>query len=120
MIILKTNRSYYSDEEAERNTMTVGELIDLLEYYKKDEKIAFSNDDGYTYGYIDEDAVEEHYVRHLKNFRASDIDYEIDEDEDIAPPTTVIVACYDEDEVVEAVSDTTGWLVNSVGKIEEV
>ena len=57
MVILRTNRSFYSPEQGENSTITVGELIDLLENENRNEKIMFSNDGGYTYGYIDEDVI---------------------------------------------------------------
>ena len=53
MVILKTNRSAYAPEQIEKTTITVGELIDLLEYENRNEKI-----DGYTYGYINESALD--------------------------------------------------------------
>lgn len=58
MVILKTNRSAYAPEQIEKNTITVGELIDLLECENRNEKIVFSNDDGYTYGYINESVID--------------------------------------------------------------
>ena len=58
MVILKTNRSAYAPEQIEKTTITVGELIDLLEYENRNEKIFFSNDDGYTYGYINESVID--------------------------------------------------------------
>ena len=40
-------------------TMTVGELIDLLSEYDEDMPVAFSNDNGYTYGELRWSAFEE-------------------------------------------------------------
>jgi len=52
MAYLKTNRTYYSSEEAAKDSITVGELIEELSNIPSNEKIIFSNDGGYTYGYI--------------------------------------------------------------------
>ena len=124
MIILKTNRTYYGAEEAERETMTVGELIDILRMYDEDDKVAFSNDNGYTYGYIGSDTVEEMYVPHLHKYLAEGIEYELDEDDDPDDvkdlPTTMTVECYEQYEVEDAVSDETGWLVKSIESIKRV
>lgn len=57
MVILKTNRSGYTPEQVENSTITVGEFIDLLENEDRSEKIVFSNDNGYTYGYINENSI---------------------------------------------------------------
>jgi hypothetical protein len=59
MVILKTNRTGYSPEQVENSTITVGELIDLLENENRNEKIVLSNDNGYTYGYINENSISE-------------------------------------------------------------
>ncbi len=52
MAYLKTNRTYYSMQEALKDSITVGELIEELSNIPSNEKIVFSNDGGYTYGYI--------------------------------------------------------------------
>ena len=53
IVTLNTNRSEYDIREAAACSMTVGELIDELECnYDRNDKIVFSNDNGYTYGYI--------------------------------------------------------------------
>lgn len=60
IVILKTNRTYYDATEcANDGTMTVSELINELENYPSDAKVMFSNDNGYTYGYIYERTIEE-------------------------------------------------------------
>ena len=56
--LLKTNRSEYSATEAAKHSITVGELIAELEHYDEDAKIVFSNDNGYTYGYVTENCVD--------------------------------------------------------------
>ena len=60
--ILKTNRYEYSIKEAANNSITVRELIEYLQYNTDlDSRIVFSNDNGYTYGYITEDVVDEEF-----------------------------------------------------------
>lgn len=60
--ILRTNRSEYFIKEAADNSLTVRELIEYLQYNTDlDSRIVFSNDNGYTYGYITEDVVGEEY-----------------------------------------------------------
>ena len=50
-LFLNTNRNGYGPEQCGR-TMTVGELISLLEDFDSDREIFLRNDDGYTYGSI--------------------------------------------------------------------
>jgi hypothetical protein len=57
VVLLKTNRSYYSKEDCANDTMTVGELISELNYCDSNAPIMFSNDGGYTYGYISESSI---------------------------------------------------------------
>ncbi len=57
MAHLNTNREYYSEEEALNNSITVGELIEELSHIPPNEKIIFSNDGGYTYGYINPNVI---------------------------------------------------------------
>ena len=53
IVTLNTNRSEYDIRDAAACSMTVRELIDELECnYNEDDKIVFSNDNGYTYGGI--------------------------------------------------------------------
>lgn len=59
IVILKTNRSHYNIDDAAYESMTVGQLIEELEYLDKNSKIVFSNDNGYTYGYITENTIKE-------------------------------------------------------------
>ena len=58
MVYLKTNRTGYSPVQVVRGTMTVGELINRLSDENPNDKIVFSNDEGYTYGAIYEDSIE--------------------------------------------------------------
>ena len=44
------------------NTMTVGELIRLLEDYDEDMEVYISNDNGYTYGGIIEGRIDMEYA----------------------------------------------------------
>ena len=60
--ILKTNRSEYSIKEAADYSITVRELIEYLQdNLDLDMPIVFSNDNGYTYGYITESVVDEEF-----------------------------------------------------------
>jgi hypothetical protein len=62
VIILDTNRSYYGINEASENSITVEELISELQNYPSDAKIVFRNDNGYTYGYITSESLDEETV----------------------------------------------------------
>ena len=59
MVTLETTREGYSPELVEHKTCTVVELIKFLEDYDPEEKIIFSNDNGYTYGAIRQRLLEE-------------------------------------------------------------
>lgn len=52
IVTLLTSRDEYDIRRASESSMTVEELINELECYPSDAKIVFSNDKGYTYGYI--------------------------------------------------------------------
>lgn len=56
-LLLNVNRTGY--ETSQCKTITVGELIGMLEDYDEDTPIYFSNDNGYTYGGLWYDTVEE-------------------------------------------------------------
>lgn len=49
MIFIKAPREGYSPYQVER-TLTVGQLIDLLEGYDESEKVYLQHNGGYTYG----------------------------------------------------------------------
>lgn len=49
MVILKTDRTYYSPEKAGEQTLTVQELIDKLQSFNPTEKVVFG---GLTFGQI--------------------------------------------------------------------
>lgn len=53
MVYINTNRNGYATEQC-GNTLTVAELIEILENFDGNEKVFFRNDNGYTYGSIDE------------------------------------------------------------------
>ena len=64
-IFINTKKQGYSPEQCGK-TLTVGELIDLLNGFDPDSKIFLKNDNGYTFGSI----------------RDSDLDEEEDENEE--------------------------------------
>jgi hypothetical protein len=57
MILWNVANEVYSAEYV-RDTLTVGELIDLLQQYDENEKIVLSFNRGYTYGDVHENDVE--------------------------------------------------------------
>lgn len=57
-VFLNTKRSGYSPNQC-KNTMTVGELRNMLDELDEDAPIYFKNDDGYTYGSITRYDIEE-------------------------------------------------------------
>lgn len=59
-IYIEGRRDGYSPEQCD-STMTVGELIEYLSQYSKDSEVYLKNDNGYTYGSIDEYSFEEEY-----------------------------------------------------------
>lgn len=59
-VLLETNRSGYSTDQI-GNTLTVGELIGLLQDYDEDCPVYFSNDNGYTYGGLNWETIKEEY-----------------------------------------------------------
>ena len=64
-LFISGNRSGYSPAQIEHQTMTVGELIAMLEDFDPDSLVFLSNDNGYTYGHIgDYDMQEAQYDDH--------------------------------------------------------
>ena len=57
-IIIETTREGYALDQI-RKTMTVGELLEVLQDYDEDQKIYLSFDRGYTYGGITECRIRE-------------------------------------------------------------
>jgi len=51
-VIIEAQRTGYSTSQVDR-TMTVGELIKMLQGYDEDSLVYLSHDNGYTYGGID-------------------------------------------------------------------
>ena len=69
IITLRTNRSYYGIKEAADDSITVEELIDELRHLPGDSKVVFSNDGGYTYGFVGSSII-------------NSVDYEPEEEEE--------------------------------------
>lgn len=57
-IYIKAPREGYSPAQIER-TLTVGQLIDLLEGYDENTKVYLQHDEGYTYGGLTYDSIVE-------------------------------------------------------------
>ena len=77
IVTLNANRSEYDIRDAADCSMTVGELIDELDSnYNPHDKIVFSNDHGYTYGYVTADCIYEHNV---KSREEEDLEDKMDE-----------------------------------------
>ena len=57
-LCINTARSCYALSQM-GSTLSVGELIELLQEYDDDTPVAFKNDDGYTYGEIYGGSLEE-------------------------------------------------------------
>ena len=53
MLFINTNRRWYGIDQYCK-TMTAGELIALLEQYDEDTPVYLRNDNGYTFGSIEE------------------------------------------------------------------
>lgn len=51
-LFIEGRRDGYSPEQCK--TITVGELIEILKEYDEDMEVYLRNDNGYTYGSIDE------------------------------------------------------------------
>lgn len=59
-LFIEGRRNGYSPSQCGR-TMTVGDLIAYLELFDEDTPVYLKNDNGYTYGSIDEMSFEEEY-----------------------------------------------------------
>lgn len=53
IVTIKTSRDYYDAKECAEYSLSVAEVIDILSRYPNDVKVVFSNDNGYTYGIVD-------------------------------------------------------------------
>ena len=62
IITIDTRRSDYSVKEAADESITVEELIEELRYLPGDCKVVFKNDNGYTYGYIQDRDIDSEYI----------------------------------------------------------
>ena len=58
VLFIQGNRNGYSPQQCGR-TMTVKEFIEALSYYDDDIPVYLNNDNGYTFGSIEEDDIEE-------------------------------------------------------------
>lgn len=58
VLYIEGRRNGYGPDQCGR-TMTVAELIDYLSQFDEELPVYLSNDQGYTYGNIDEDSFEE-------------------------------------------------------------
>lgn len=60
-VLLHTRRTGYSVKQVldKAYTLTVQELIDYLSDFDPESPVLFSNDNGYTFGEIDEDSFDE-------------------------------------------------------------
>jgi hypothetical protein len=56
-LFLNTRRDGYAPEQCD-GSLTVRELIEILEQYDDDTEVLFKNDGGYTYGCICESNIE--------------------------------------------------------------
>lgn len=72
IITISTNRSHYDIKGAADESITVEELIEELRYLPGDCKVVFKNDNGYTYGYIQDRDIDSEYW-----------EPEVEEDEDV-------------------------------------
>ena len=57
-VIITADRECYDIDQV-RQTMTVGELVKLLQDYDEDAPVYLSHDNGYTFGGITERKIEE-------------------------------------------------------------
>ena len=64
VIIIEAKREGYTIDQAEneREAITVGELMQMLEDFDEDTKVYISNDNGYTYGSVTEYRIREDWV----------------------------------------------------------
>lgn len=60
IVKIETAKTHYSAEAAAEHTLTVGDLIRLLEQYDDSTPVVFSNDNGYTFGRICNDDITEY------------------------------------------------------------
>ncbi len=82
-VFIEGRRDGYGPDQCKK-TMTVGELIAMLEDYDEDAKVYLKNDNGYTYGSITQSSFEEDYEDEEPEDEGSDAedDYETMEPEE--------------------------------------
>ena len=61
VLFIEGRRDGYTPKQCAA-TMTVGELIEYLQNYDEDMEIYLKNDEGYTYGSIDESSFTEEFL----------------------------------------------------------
>ena len=86
VLFINTNRDGYSPEQI-GDTMTVGELKELLNDFNDNTKVMFKNDGGYTYGAISTFDFEDEYIEAEddeddEDWEADDEDEEEEEEEE--------------------------------------
>ena len=62
ILFIDGRREAYSPEQIRDRTMTVRQLIAFLEDFDEDTLVMLSNDDGYTYGIINECSMWDEYL----------------------------------------------------------
>ena len=62
IIPISTRQSHYGMGEAAMDSITVEELISMLDRFPGDCKVVFKNDGGYTYGYISDRDIDSEYI----------------------------------------------------------
>lgn len=60
-VMIENSRTGYTPRQCGR-TFTVGELIEFLEQFDEELPVYLSNDNGYTYGSISENCMEERKI----------------------------------------------------------
>ena len=79
VVTLLTSRDEYSIKNTMKYSMTVGELIDKLREYDEDTKVVFSNDRGYTYGYVCNESFDIEEVKSDEEERMEEIEEKIED-----------------------------------------
>ena len=101
IVTLNTNRYEYDIRDAAASSITVRELIDELERnYNEEDKIVFSNDNGYTYGYVTEDRLQEHTVKTREEEEFEEKMEELDDELANLKEEYEHVPAYEEDEAM--------------------
>lgn len=57
IVTLKTSRDYYDAKECAEYSISVEELMEILSRCPNGAKVVFSNDNGYTYGIVDNNTI---------------------------------------------------------------